>query len=106
MYSRAKSSSAKSSSAKSYRALLVMLTSAGVLTSMAANAANFGPNLSIRSPGVTNSTTTIAGRGYGTPKGPPPIPQSRANDPYDNSQNLNPGGGGGGTKPSHKPSLQ
>lgn len=90
----------------SSRTLLVLLTTAGVLTSLAANAANFGPNLSIRSSSVTNQTTTLATRGYGTPKGPPPIPQSRANDPYDHSMNLNPGGGGGGTKPSHKPSLQ
>jgi hypothetical protein len=92
------------------RSLLVLLTTAGVLASVTADAANLSPNLSIRSPGITN-TTGFAGPppghgGYGTPKGPPPLPRSSANDPFDTSSNLNPGGGGGGTKPSNKPNAQ
>jgi hypothetical protein len=94
----------------SSRALLILLTAASVLTSVAANAANMSPNLSIRSPGVTN-TTTVAGPasghgGYGTPKGPPPLSRSGANDPFDTSTNLNPGGGGSGFKPGNKPNLK
>ena len=93
----------------SSRALLVLLTAAGVLTSVVAHAANMSPNLSIRSPGVTN-TATVAGpsghNGYGAPKGPPPLPRSGANDPYDTSNNLNPGGGGSGFKPGNKPNLK
>ena len=42
------------------RSLLVLLTAAGVLASVTAGAANLSPNLSIRSPGVTN-TTVLAG---------------------------------------------
>jgi hypothetical protein len=92
------------------RSLLVLLTAAGVLASVTAGAANLSPNLSIRSPGVTN-TTVLAGPppgqgGYPAPKGPPPLTRSSANDPFDTSSNLNPGGGGGGTKPSSKPSLR
>ena len=92
------------------RSLLVLLTTAGVLASVTADAANLSPNLSIRSPGVTN-TTVLAGPppghgGYPAPKGPPPLPRSSANDPFDTSSNLNPGGGGGGIKPSNKPNLK
>jgi hypothetical protein len=90
------------------RSLLVVLTTAGVLASASVDAANLPPNLSIRSLGVTN-TTVLAGRppgyGYG-PHTPPPLPRSSANDPFDTSSNLNPGGGGGGAKPSNKPNLQ
>jgi len=43
--------------------------------------------------------------GYPAPK-VPPLPRSSANDPFDTGSNLNPGGGGGGTKPSNKPSLR
>ena len=93
----------------SSRALLVLFTAAGMLAGAAANAASFSPNLSIRSPGVTN-TATLAGPtghgGYGTPKEPPPLPRSSANDPYDTSTNLNPGGGGSGFKPGNKPNLK
>jgi hypothetical protein len=92
----------------SLRALLVLLTTAGVLASVTADAANLSSNLSIRSLGPTN-TNVLAGRppgyGYG-PHTPPPLPRSSANDPFDTSSNLNPGGGGGGTKPGHKPNLQ
>jgi hypothetical protein len=93
----------------SSRALLVLLTTAGVLTSVVANAASMSPNLSIRSPGLTN-TAPVAGPpsghgGYRTPKGPPPLPRSGANDPYDTSSNLNPGSGGSGFKPGNKPNL-
>jgi hypothetical protein len=92
------------------RALFVVLTTAGVLASVSADAANMSPNLSIRSPSVTN-TNVYAGPpsghdGYPTPKGPPPLPRSSANDPYDTSTNLNPGGGGGGIKPGNKPNLK
>ncbi len=91
------------------RYLLVAFTVAGVLYGATADAANVSFNSGIHSPGVSNTTATMGGRppgnGYG-PRTPPPLPHSSANDPFDNSQNLNPGGGGGGTKPSHKPSLQ
>lgn len=93
----------------SSRALLVLLAAAGMLASAAANAANFSPNLSIHSPGVTNTSTLAGptGHTYPTPKGPPPLPRSSANDPYDTSTNLNPGGGGGsGFKPGNKPNLK
>jgi hypothetical protein len=65
------------------RALFVVLTTAGVLASVSADAANMSPNLSIRSPSVTN-TNVYAGPpsghdGYPTPKGPPPLPRSSAN---------------------------
>jgi hypothetical protein len=90
------------------RVLLVLLTTAGVLASVTADAANLSSNLSIRSPSI-NNTNVLAGRppgyGYG-PRYPAPLPQSSASDPFDTSSNLNPGGGGGGSKPSHKPSLQ
>lgn len=94
----------------SSRFFLVLLTTIGALSSATADAASLSTNLSIRSPGVSN-TNTYAGSpsghgGYPTPKGPPPLPRSSANDPFDSSSNLNPGGGGGGTKPSNKPSLQ
>jgi hypothetical protein len=90
------------------RALLVILTTAGVLASVTADAANLSSNPGVRSPGVSN-TNALAGRppgyGYG-PHSPPPLPQSSANDPFDTSSNLNPGGGGGGSKPGKKPNLQ
>ena len=93
----------------SSRALLVLLAAAGILASATANAASFSPNLSLRSPGATN-TSTLAGPsgygGYGTPKGPPPLPRSGANDPYDTSSNLNPGGDGSGFKPGNKPKSE
>ncbi|MBR1092623.1 hypothetical protein JQ621_34695 [Bradyrhizobium manausense] len=92
------------------RFFLFVLTTIGALSSAAADAASLSTNLSIRSPGVSN-TNVYAGPpsghgGYPGPKGPPPLPHSSANDPFDSSTNLNPGGGGGGTKPSNKPSLQ
>ena len=92
------------------RSLLVLLTTAGVLASVSADAAILSLNLSIRSPGLTN-TTVLAGPppghgGYAPPKWAPPLPRSGANDPFDTSSNLNPGGGGGGIKPGNKPSLQ
>jgi hypothetical protein len=92
------------------RALLVLLTTAGVLASVSADAANMSLNLSVRSPSVSN-TNVYAGPpsghgGYPTPKGPPPLPRSSANDPYDTSTNLNPGGGGDGIKPGNKPNLK
>ena len=92
------------------RFLLVLLTTAGALGGATADAANLSPNLGIRSPGVSN-TAIFAGSptgrgGYPTPKPAPPLIRSSANDPYDASTNLNPGGGGGGAKPSNKPSLR
>jgi len=90
------------------RAFLVLLTTAGVFASVTADAANVSLNPGIRSPVATN-TNALAGRppgnGYG-PHTPPPLPRSSANDPYDTSTNLNPGGGGGSFKPGHKPNLQ
>lgn len=91
------------------RFFLVLLTTVGALGSATADAASLSTNLSIRSPGLSNANVYADPSGHGgypTPKGPPPLPRSSANDPFETSSNLNPGGGGGGTKPSNKPNLQ
>ena len=91
----------------SSRAFLALLITTGVLASASANAAGLSPSLNIHSPGL-NNTATLAPRGH-YPTGsttPPPLWQSSANDPYDTSTNLNPGGGGGGVKPSKSPALK
>jgi hypothetical protein len=88
------------------RFFLVLLTTVGTLGTATADAAGLSTNLSIRSPGLSNATVLAGPRSLPTPKLAPPLLRSSANDPYDTSTNLNPGGGGGGTKPSNKPSLQ
>jgi hypothetical protein len=89
------------------RIFLVLLATAGVLASASADAAGLSPNLSIRSSSVPNTAILAGHHGYyPTPKGPPPIPRSSANDPYDTSSNLNPGGGGGSYKPGKSPNLK
>lgn len=93
------------------RSLQLLLIAAGVLSSVSADAAGLSPDLSIRSSGM-NNTAVYAGRppghgGYSGGYPAPPLPRSSANDPYDTSQNLNPGGGGGGgLKPNPKPNLK
>jgi hypothetical protein len=80
-----------------------------LLASASAEAASF--SISPRGqigPQISGETTTLYGRppcGYCGPRPAPPIPRSSANDPYNASQNLNPGGGGSGIKPGKKHDL-
>jgi hypothetical protein len=100
------------------RASLGLLITAGVLASASADAAGLSPNLNIRSTGPTNTATLATGRipGHGYPSYTPPpavyggprphITQFNSNDQFDTNGNINPGGGGGGTKPSKSPNLK
>jgi len=114
-------------------ALFMSAVSAGLLASASAHAAgpstlptiHTAPHIS-----MTNTMTSVPqvtpvvpittdrppchyGYGYGCGGSPPPAvyPQNPrfttgpTNDSFDTTGNLNPGGGGGGTKPGKKPNL-
>jgi hypothetical protein len=98
----------------SLRIPALILVAASLLGGPRAEAAGLSPNLNIRSPGPTNTMTMAAGRGYGSGYPAPPVyagPQRpritvfNSNDQFDTNGNLNPGGGGGGTKAGKHPNL-
>jgi hypothetical protein len=86
------------------RASLALLIAAGLLASASANAAGLSPNLNIRSPSL-NNTAVMGGHVGHIPPTIAPTWHSSANDPYDQSTNLNPSSGGG-VKPDKKPALK
>jgi hypothetical protein len=97
----------------SARATLLLLIAAGALAGARADAAGLSPNLTIRSTGPVITTFRTPGYGYPSYTPPPAVAVSphapvrfNTNDQFDTGGNINPGSGGGGTKPGKKPNLQ
>jgi hypothetical protein len=86
-----------------------LIAALALLASASAEAASFTTSpIGATGPHISNPATVMSRRPPCNdcgPKGPPPIPRNAANDRYDTSKDLNPGGGGGGYKPGRKPSL-